>query len=233
MFEKAPELYDLFYEWKDYRAEASDIGVLVKRRNPEATSLLDVACGTGTHLLHLREAFDVAGIDIDPGLLKVASSKLPDVPLHRADMRNFELPRSFDVVTCLFSSIGYMLNAADLRQAIQTMGGHLSPTGLLIVEPWLSPDAFDPNRLGRTIVAKEPNREAVRMNGSRVGGTISTLDFHYLIATPGNVEHLVETHELGLFTDDEYRQAFEVAGLAVEHDPVGLMGRGLFIGTKS
>ena len=24
MFDKAPELYDLFYEWKDYRAESDD-----------------------------------------------------------------------------------------------------------------------------------------------------------------------------------------------------------------
>ena len=106
MFDKAPELYDLFYEWKDYRAEADTLRELIEARNPEAASLLDVACGTGTHLVHLRDRFEVAGLDIDPGLLSVAREKLPDVPLHRGDMRDFDLGRQFDVVACLFSSIG-------------------------------------------------------------------------------------------------------------------------------
>jgi SAM-dependent methyltransferase len=230
MFDKAPELYDLFYEWKDYRAEADTIRELVRVRRPEAASLLDVACGTGAHLVPLQDWFDVVGLDIDPGLLSVAKEKLPEVPLHLADMRDFDLGRQFDVVTCLFSSIGYMQTLAELRQAIATMARHLSPGGVLIVEPWFSPDTFDPNHLGRTIVVSRPNLESVRMNGSRVERRRSILDLHYLVATPGQVEHLTETHVLGLFTDDEYRQAFELAGLEADHDPEGLMGRGLWVG---
>ena len=57
------------------------------------------------------------------------------------------------------------------------------------------------------------------------------MDFHYLVARAGSVEHIVETHVLGLFTDDEYRAAFERDGLDVDHDPTGLTGRGLWIGT--
>jgi hypothetical protein len=34
---------------------------------------------------------------------------------------------------------------------------------------------------------------------------------------------------MALFTDEEYRQAFDAAGLSVEHDPEGLIGRGLYI----
>jgi ubiquinone/menaquinone biosynthesis C-methylase UbiE len=233
MFDKAPELYDLFYEWKDYRAEAEQIRELVRARRPGSTTLLDVACGTGAHLIHLREWFEIAGLDIDPGLLSVAREKLPEVPLQRADMRDFDLGRQFDVVTCLFSSIGYMQTVADLQLAVQTMARHLLPGGLLIVEPWFSPETFDPNHLGRTILVKRQNLEAVRMNGSRVDGRRSTLDLHYLVATPGKVEYLSKKHVLGLFTDDEYRQAFELAGLVADHDPEGLMGRGLWVGRRT
>ena len=71
--------------------------------------------------------------------------------------------------------------------------------------------------------------QAVRMNGSRVEGRRSILELHYLVATPGQVRHLVDEHRLGLFTNEEYAQAFESAGLVAELDAEGLMGRGLWV----
>jgi hypothetical protein len=59
---------------------------------------------------------------------------------------------------------------------------------------------------------------------------VSTIDFAYSVGTPAGVEQFTEHHELGLFTDEEYRGAFAAAGLAVEHDAEGLMGRGLYLG---
>ena len=73
--------------------------------------------------------------------------------------------------------------------------------------------------------------QAVRMNGSRVEGSRSVLELHYLVATPGHVRHLVEEHTLGLFTHEEYAQAFESAGLDAQFDTEGLMGRGLWTAT--
>ena len=192
MFHKSAELYDLFYEWKDYRAEAEKVREIVTARTPAARTLLDVACGTGSHLAHLRDWFAVEGLDLDPELLKVATRRLPGVDLHSGDMRDFDLGRTFDVVTCLFSSIGYAETTDGLRQAVAAMARHLSPEGVLIVEPWLSPDRFDPHHIGRAMVVERPDLQAVRMNGSSVDGTRSFLDFHYLVGRPGSVEHLTE-----------------------------------------
>ena len=44
------------------------------------------------------------------------------------------------------------------------------------------------------------------------------LDFDYLVVTPEGTRHFTERHEAMLFTDEQYRQAFERAGLAVEFD---------------
>jgi len=232
VFDKSAELYDLFYDWKDYRAESEKIRDIVTARNPGARTVLDVACGTGSHLEHLREWYEVEGLDIDPGLLRVAAGRLPGVHLHEADMREFDLGREFDVVTCLFSSIGYVKTTDGLARAVESMAQHLTPSGVLLVEPWFAPSTFDPTRIGRLIPVERPGLQAVRMNGSRVEGNRSILDFHYLVARPGRVEHLTETHTLGLFTDDEYRSAFEASRLSVEHDSDGLMGRGLWIGQR-
>jgi hypothetical protein len=54
---------------------------------------------------------------------------------------------------------------------------------------------------------------------------------HHLVATPKRVDHFVERLELGLFTQDEYLDAFRSADLETSYDSEGIMGRGLYIGT--
>ncbi|MDQ3780921.1 MAG: hypothetical protein M3354_10300 [Chloroflexota bacterium] len=52
------------------------------------------------------------------------------------------------------------------------------------------------------------------------------------MAQPSGVTTFTEHHALGLFTHDDYLSAFADAGLTVTHDPVGLLGRGLYLGAK-
>jgi SAM-dependent methyltransferase len=185
------------------------------------------------HLSHLRAWYEVEGLDRNQRMLDVARGRLPDLPLQRGDMLDFDLDRTFDVVTCLFSSIGYALTVENLDRAVATMTRHLASGGVLIVEPWFAPEEFDPQHLGRLIVVERPDMHAVRMNGSRLDGNLSSFDFHYMIGRPGAVELRTEIHTLALFTRAQYRRAFQRAGLAdVEYDAEGLMGRGLWIGRR-
>lgn len=54
----------------------------------------------------------------------------------------------------------------------------------------------------------------------------------YVVATGDGIETFTEYHRMGLFSPAQYRQAFQHAGLDVEHDEEGLIGRGLYIGTS-
>ena len=47
VFHESADLYDLFYEWKDYRREAESVRDLVLRRHARARTLLDVLSGRG------------------------------------------------------------------------------------------------------------------------------------------------------------------------------------------
>jgi len=61
---------------------------------------------------------------------------------------------------------------------------------------------------------------------------VAIMDFRYLVGTPGGIEHFSERHEAALFTHRQHLDAFRAAGLEPEHDPEGLMGRGLYVGVR-
>ena len=229
MFSRSADLYDpLYATFKDYEAEVARLRELIGERVPAARTLLDVACGTGRHLELLREHYDVVGIDLDAALLAIARERAPGVELHEADMTDFDLGRRFDVVTCLFSSIGYVVDVERLHEAVAAMARHLEPGGLLVVEPWLRPEAWQDGHVSMLTV-DEAGRKIVRISRSARRGGVSVVEFSYLVGRAEGVEHFVERHELGLFGDDDYRGALESAGLTVEYDDEGLMGRGLYL----
>lgn len=232
MFTRSARFYDAIYSWKDYEAETATLLALIRDRAPEARTLLDVACGTGKHLELLREHFEVEGLDLDEQLLAIAAERLPGVPLHRGDMLRFDLARTFDVVTCLFSAIAYTRTPEALTRTIQNMSRHLSPGGVLIVEPFFAPEQWQAGRPWAVFV-DEPDLKIARMDVARpLENGVATIEFHYLVATSDGIEHFTEPHVVALFTGDELETAFRVAGLEPQVEPEGLMGRGLYIAVK-
>jgi SAM-dependent methyltransferase len=171
------------------------------------------------------------GVDLDAEPLVVARERLPEVPLHEGDMVTLDLGRRFDVVTCLFSSIGYAVTEKRLRAACAALARHVAPGGLLVLEPWLLPEAWQPGHVGAVFV-DEPELKIARMNTAGEVAETVVLDFHYLVATPDSVEHFAEQHELGMFTRDEYHRSVRTAGLDAEWDDEGLTGRGLVLGRR-
>lgn len=235
MYKESAHLYDLIYlnQGKNYSSEARRIHELGEQyQKSQGNFLLDVACGTGLHAGYLSEFYQVEGVDIDENMLNMARERHPKIPFYQGDMRDYDPGRQFDVVTCLFSAIGYMKDTAQLRQAIGNMGKLLKPGGVMFVEPWFTPDTWHTGTV-HTLFVDEPDLKIVRMNLSERKGNLSYFIFHFLVGTPEGVEHFTEHHELALFTNEEYLDSFHVNRLEVIYDPDGLYGRGLYIGLKS
>jgi SAM-dependent methyltransferase len=224
MFDRSAHLYDLIYGFKDYAQETRDLVTVVRERNPEASSLLDLACGTGEHLRLIRDSFaHVEGVDVEPDMLAVARAKLPDVVFTEADMRTFDLGRTFDAVTCLFSSVGYMADVGELRAAVARMAAHLAPGGVLVIDGWVRPDAWHPGGNVMAQAETDDDTAVARVVRSRRDGDRTHLEMRYLVATRDGFDTIEETHVLTLFDDRDYRSAFEAAGLDAEVLP-GPMG---------
>jgi SAM-dependent methyltransferase len=164
-------------------------------------------------------------------MLAVARERLGDsVPLHQGDMLAFELGRTFDAVTCLFSAIGHVRTLPNLRRAVARMAAHVAHGGVLVVEPWIHPDGWRGDRGVHAELVDRPELKVARIGLNTRRGRLTTLEMHYLAGTPDGVRYVVERLRLGLFTHEEYVDAFRRTGLDVHHDPVGLMGRGLYVG---
>jgi trans-aconitate methyltransferase len=231
MFRETAHVYDLIYEaeGKDYRAESTQVHDQIAGRNTSARTLLDVACGTGGHLRYLKDWFDVTGLDVDPTMLAQARTNLPDVSFIEADMRDFNLGRTFDAVLCLFSSIGYMPSQDDLDAALLCMASHLASRGILIVDGWVRPDSWLEGGSVHAVAANGADVAVARASRTWRDDRKSVLEMHHLVATAHGVEHLVDRHELTLFSESDYRGAFDAAGLVSERVDSPMAGRDRYI----
>jgi SAM-dependent methyltransferase len=232
MFSETARYYDLIYdEFRDYAGDVAKVSELVQRLAPDARNILDVGCGTGRHAQGLAgtHGFRVDGLDIEPAFVEIAQARCPEGRFAQGDMADFDLGRTYDVVLCLFSSVGYVKSKERLLSAARSFRRHLLPGGIAVVEAWFTPDDFLPGRV-HVITSEKEDLKIARMNNSVVENGISTLDFHYLVGTPDGVRYLQETHALGLFTRDEMADNLRAGGFElVEYDPEGMTGRGLYI----
>lgn len=236
--------YDAMYADKDYGAEASQVLDVVWRTCPSARTLLDVACGTGAHLSAFANAgMAVAGIDLMPGMVDAAVDRLRrsgsadgEVDVRVGDLRQFDFGRSFDVVTCLFSSIGYAGSVDGLRESIACMSRHVNPGGVVVVEPFYPPSMWLAGRIGHDVVELD-DLTVVRLARSSREGDVAVIDFHHAAGTPEQISSWDEHHELLLADAGTYCDAVAAAGLVPEFDPDGFSfrggGRGLVVGRSA
>ena len=113
---------------------------LIADHKPDAKSVLEIACGTGSILGILSETYEVTGLDRSRPMLSLARKKLPHTRFFRQDMANFRIPQRFDAVVCVFDSINHLLRFADWEKTFRCVARHLDDGGLFI---------FDVNTLGK------------------------------------------------------------------------------------
>jgi ubiquinone/menaquinone biosynthesis C-methylase UbiE len=228
MFNQTAQYYDLIYSFKDYKDEAQKITALIQKELPTAKSILDVACGTAEHAKLLSSQFQVDGIDLEPEFVKIAKAKVPSGSFWLADMTNFSIPKTYDVIQCLFSSIGYLTTKELVIAALERFKAHLNPNGIILVEPWLTPETFEAGHSNMRTVEAD-GLKICRANITEREGNISHLNFHYLIVKSAKIDYAVENHALALYSVDVMLECFAKAGLQVKFDPESIFGRGLYV----
>ena len=228
--------YDYIYaSIKDYKKEADIVDKLItKYKKSDGKELLDVACGTGGHLKHLKDKYSCMGVDASRQMLEIAKKKVKGVAFRQADMKDFKFRKKFDIITCLFSSIGYARTYSNLRKTVKNFSKHLKTGGVMIVEPWFTRDAFEDGRVNLHTFEKDDLKIA-RVGISRIRGKyLSELEMHFLIAEKGKpIRHYVDKNQLGLFEVDKTLEIMRNAGLKARYLKNKIRTeRGVYVGVK-
>ena len=232
MFTKSQAFYEAIYaRQKDYAAEAAWLRAAIGVANPGAKRLIDVACGTGAHLRFLHKQFEVAGEDVDATMIAIAKERLPGVPLRVGKMQDLAVDRPFDALMCLFGSIGYLADDAELRTTFARFAAAVQTGGLVIVEPWIVPDDWRDGVLEASFV-DQPQLKIARIGTSERYGSTAVTRYEYLVGEPTGMSGFSETHVQQLFSDAQYRDAFAAAGLKARNERSDLFPHGLYIAAK-
>lgn len=132
--------YDLLMRDVDYREWTDYIIHLINRAGiPDGSSLLDVACGTGSAAaLFAGAGFRVSGMDLSASMLKEARRKAKGlgnrIKFWRADLSDFRVREKQDVITCLFDSLNYLPNDDSVQKACRCILKALKSKGLFIFD---------------------------------------------------------------------------------------------------
>lgn len=120
---------------------------LLARHDFRARDGLDLCCGSGTAIKWFCDrGLRMSGLDRSRPMLSAARKKLKGrgvklycQELPRCDIREASSPtrtqrRRFDLVTCFFDSLNYLLTERDLRAAFRATYHHLIPGGWFVFD---------------------------------------------------------------------------------------------------
>jgi len=226
--------YDLLYEWKDYAKEARTIEQLIERyKVTTGKALLDVGCGTGKHLQYLSRRFECVGMDVNEPMLDQARRNVQGVRFIRGDMVDFSLGRKFDVIVCLFSSIGFVRTYRKLARTLRNFADHLQLGGVVIIEPWFTKSTARSGYI-HVLSQGDDRLRIVRVDFTRVKRGLTVIDEGIMVAKKdvgitAYKDHMV----MGLFEQGEFLRLMRKAGFEARYLKRSLApGRGLYVGIK-
>lgn len=127
--------YLLVYSHRTLKEARQQVAIAIEHLPfQRGQEVLDIACGSGRHLLAFAErGAQVTGIDLSKPLLKEAETLFAkskySATLKRADMRELPYAERFDGASMWFTSFGYFRKESDDLKALKSLAAALRQGG--------------------------------------------------------------------------------------------------------
>lgn len=98
--------------------------------------ILDLACGTGRHLIPLSaDGYKLLGVDSSSKLLRIAKQRCPRIDVIRVDLRSLPFKKEvFEATISMDTSIGYLPTETDDRKSMIELNRTLVKGGTFFVD---------------------------------------------------------------------------------------------------
>lgn len=189
---------------------------------------LDLACGTGQHLLDMQQhGFEPHGLDNSAEMLARAALRCPEAQLQLCDLAAFGQRDHFDLITCFLYSLHYSHPTTALAETLRRSFAALKPGGVLLF------NAVDArgvqNDPGVTTRLQDGAAELSFRSRWHYPGYGEALDLHLTISrqTPAALQQWHDQHRMTALTFPQLQELLERAGFDVtvlEHDHELLRG---------
>ncbi len=132
--------YDVVMEHVDYPFWAGYVHDLLQRHHPQAKTLLELGCGTGSLALELQPLgpYRYHGTDASPAMIRVAEAKADlynaDVTFSVADFSAFTTSQPVDAIVLLYDGLNYLVHPQDVRTMFERVEAALGLGGVFIFD---------------------------------------------------------------------------------------------------
>lgn len=206
----------IYYDEKDCKEECGKVTQLVNKYNrSQNAALLDIACGTGAQSLYLSSNFDVTGIDLSSGMLRIAKEKVKNARFFLADMTDFKFKEKFGAAVNLYGSIGFAKGIKQMEASIACTYDCLCSKGVFILTPWGTKEDFREKTISAS--GEKDGVHFCRMEQVRRSGEASVqVEMVHLIGQNGKITEYRQTQDICLWSENEYVSALKKAGFKIK-----------------
>jgi len=150
-YNELPEYVVETWRNKNYDKEVKFILDIFKKQKVKPSLIADVACGAGSHASRLmKKGFNVIGVDLYDGMIKLAKKRVPKLKVLKQDMRKLKLPKKVDCILTMFNVINHLENYKDFEKMLKAYGSNLNDGGLIIFDSFINQGTWLPNRFVST-----------------------------------------------------------------------------------
>lgn len=188
-FDRLAPYYDLIYDKKLKEKTKEEIAFIQNFLSKNDNKILDIACGTGRHLIELKRiGYDIIGVDISEKMLQIAKNKINNLKYNikfiQSNMQNLPLiNQSIDMIICLFSSFCHLLTHVSQQKATSEIYRILRKGGKVIIDVanwnWLQKQW---DRKGKRIgIVPGTQRVTIHLEDRYIDNPLRTKLYHYTV----------------------------------------------------
>ena len=138
-YSQLARIYDHVMRHVDYKRWANYIQSVFARFEAKPKEILELACGTGVMASILDDrGYRMTGIDRSEGMIAVARQKARDgrrtIRYEVGDMVGVPVSGTYDAVLCLYDSINYVVDEADIASMLNGLRSVLGTDGLFVFD---------------------------------------------------------------------------------------------------